>query len=160
SVVSILAVLQSSDWTLPSILFASFTCIFVIAMWWQYFDHIERKVSKEIQTAGQTIIYGHLFIYLSMSTIAASIQLLFKEQLNYPFMLGFIFGSILLYFFSTSLVFHRYTHKHLRLKHYHLGMLLGIIGCFMALDLVFLVPNYAIIGEMMVFFIVYAKLTT
>lgn len=160
SVISILAVLQSSDWTLPSILFASFTCILVIALWWQYFDHIERKVSKEIQTTGQTIIYGHLFIYLSMSSIAASIQLLFKEQLDYLFMLGFIFGSVLLYFFSTSLVFHRYRHKNLRLKNYHLVILLGIIGCFMALDLVFHVPNYAIIGEMMVFFIVYAKLTT
>jgi low temperature requirement protein LtrA len=160
SVISILAVLQSSNLTLPSILFASFTFILVIAMWWQYFDNIERKMSKEIQTAGQTIIYGHLFIYLSMSSIAASIQLLFREQLNYSFMLGFIFGSVLLYFFTTSLVFHRYRHEHLRLRPYHLAILLGILGFFLALDLVFYVPNYAIIGEMMVFFIVYAKLTT
>ncbi|KRE72920.1 low temperature requirement protein A [Paenibacillus sp. Soil750] len=160
SVISILAVLQLSDWTMPSILFTSFTCILVIAMWWQYFNNIERKVSKEIQTVGQTIIYGHLFIYLSMSMIAASIQLLFKEQLNYPFMLAFIFGSVLLYFFSTSLVFNRYRNGHLQLRHYHLRIFLGIIGCFIVVDLVFHMPNYAIIGEMMVFFIVYAKLTT
>lgn len=160
SVVSIIAVLQFNNWNLPSILFVAFTCVLVIAMWWQYFDNVEKKVSKEMQTAGQTIIYGHLFIYLSMSTLAASIQLLYQEQLNYLFMLGFAFGSVLLYFLSTSLVFHRYRHQHLRLKPYHLAILLGVIGSFVALDLLYYVPNYAIAGEMMVFFIVYAKLTT
>lgn len=160
SVLGILNVLQSSNWTWTSILFALFTFILVIAMWWQYFDNIERKVSKEIQTAGQTIIYGHLFIYVSMGLIAASIQLLFQEQLHYPFMLCLIFGSVLLYFISTSLVFHRYRHKHLRLRARHLAILLGLLGCFFALDNVFYAPNYVIIGEMMLFFIVYAKLST
>lgn len=160
SVISILAVLQFNNWDLSSILFVAFTSVLVIAMWWQYFDNIETKVSKAIQTAGQTIIYGHLFIYLSMSMIAASIQLLFQEQLDYSFMLIFVFGSVLLYFFSTSLVFHRYRHKHLRLKPYHLAVLLGIIGCFITFDLIYHVPNYVIVGEIMVFFIGYAKLTT
>jgi low temperature requirement protein LtrA len=38
------------------------TFLLIIAMWWQYFDNLEKKVNKTIQTAGQTIIYGHLFI--------------------------------------------------------------------------------------------------
>ncbi|OPA79100.1 low temperature requirement protein A [Paenibacillus selenitireducens] len=160
SVISILSVMQFSNWDLPSILFVAFTSLLVIAIWWQYFDNIETKVSKEIQTAGQTIIYGHLFIYLSMSMIAASIQLLYQEKLNYPFMLIFVFGSVLLYFLSTSLVFHLYRHKHLRLRPFHLAVLLGILGCFITFDLIYHVPNYAIIGEIMVFFIAYAKLTT
>jgi low temperature requirement protein LtrA len=62
SVISILAVLQSSYWTWQSIVFASMTFLLIIAMWWQYFDNLEKKVNKTIQTAGQTIIYGHLFI--------------------------------------------------------------------------------------------------
>ncbi|GKS11730.1 low temperature requirement protein A [Paenibacillus chitinolyticus] len=160
SVVSILAVLQFNSWGLPSVLFVAFTSVLVIAIWWQYFENVETKVSKEIQTAGQTIIYGHLFIYLSMSMIAAAIQLLYQEKLNYTFMLIFAFGSVLLYFFSTSLVFHLYRPKHLRLKPYHLAVLLGILGCCIALNLIYHVPNYAIVGEMMVFFIAYAKLTT
>jgi low temperature requirement protein LtrA len=100
-VISIFTVLQSSYWTWQSILFATITFVLIIAMWWQYFDNLEKKVDKTIQTAGQTIIYGHLFIYLSMCMLAASIQLLFLKQLNYLFMLSFIFGSVLLYFLST-----------------------------------------------------------
>ncbi|MCZ8515804.1 low temperature requirement protein A [Paenibacillus filicis] len=160
AVISILTVLQSSYWTWQSILFASMTFLLIIAMWWQYFDNVEKKVDKTIETAGQTIIYGHLFIYLSMCMIAASIQLLFLEQLNYLFMLSFIFGSVLLYFFSTSLVFHKYRHIHLRLGISHLAILLGFLGVFFTVDLFFFIPNYIIIGEVMAFFVVYAKLTT
>ncbi|KRF13351.1 low temperature requirement protein A [Paenibacillus sp. Soil787] len=160
SVISILTVLQSSDWTWPSILFASITFLLIIAMWWQYFDNVEKKVNKSLETAGQTIIYGHLFIYSSMCMIAASIQLLFLKQLNYSFMLNFIFGSVLLYFFSTTLVFHKYRHAHLRLGIYHLVLLVGLLGIFFTVDLFLLLPNYMIIGEVMLFFGVYAKLTT
>ncbi|MEC0134994.1 MULTISPECIES: low temperature requirement protein A [Paenibacillus] len=160
SVVSILAVLQSSHWTWQSIVFALLTFLLIIAMWWQYFDNVEKKVDKTIETAGQTIIYGHLFIYVSLSMIAASIQLLFLDQLNYIFMVCFIFGSVLLYFFSTSLVFHKYRRIQQRLGIFHLALLLGLLGVFFAVDLLFLIPNYLIIGEMMLFFVVYAKLTT
>ncbi|MFB5675188.1 low temperature requirement protein A [Paenibacillus terreus] len=159
SVISILAVLQFNNWEMSSVLFIVFTALLVIAMWWQYFDNIETKVSKDIQTAGQTIIYGHLFVYLSLSMIAASIQLLYLEQLDYSFMLIFVFGSVLLYFLSTSLVFHRYRHKHLRLKPYHWAVFVGIIACFITFDLIYHVPSYAIVGEIMVFFVAYAKLT-
>lgn len=160
SVISILTVLQSSDWTWRSVLFASMTFLLIIAMWWQYFENVEKKVNKHLETAGQTIIYGHLFIYLSLCMMAASIQLLFLEQLNYGFMLSFIFGSVLLYFFSTSLVFHKYRHPHQRLKIGHLVLFLGILVVFLGLDLIFQMPNYVVIGEMMLFFAVYAKGTT
>ena len=73
SVISILTVLQSASWTWQSMLFATLTFLLIIAMWWQYFDNVEKKVNKTLETAGQTIIYGHLFIYLSMCMIAASI---------------------------------------------------------------------------------------
>ncbi|NOV02067.1 low temperature requirement protein A [Paenibacillus planticolens] len=160
SVVSTLAVLQTSNGTLASILFAALAFILVIAIWWQYFENIERKVDKELQTAGQTIIYGHLLVYLSLSTIAASIQLLFLEQLDYFFMLGMVFLSVLLYFVSTTLIFHRYRHKHLQLRPVHLALFLGILGGFFVLDVFVVVPNYAIIGEMVLFFLVYARLAS
>jgi len=160
SVVSILTVLQSSYWMWQSVLFALLTFVLIIAMWWQYFDNVEKKVNKTLETAGQIIIYGHLFIYLSLCMIAASIQLLFLKQLNYSFMLCFIFGSVLLYFFSTTLVFHKYRHKHQRLGIPHLALLLGLLGVFFTAGLFLHLPNYVIIGEVMVFFVIYAKLTT
>ncbi|MNF91612.1 Bacterial low temperature requirement A protein (LtrA) [compost metagenome] len=160
SVISILAVLQSSDWTWQSIVFATLTFLLIIAMWWQYFENVEKKVNKALETAGQTIIYGHLFIYMSLCMIAASIQLLFLEQLNYGFKISFVFGSVLLYFFSTSLVFHKYRHAHQRLRFAHGALFLGILVVFLGLDLMFTMPNYVIIGEMALFFVVYAKGTT
>ncbi|MGG1663274.1 low temperature requirement protein A [Brevibacillus sp. NRS-1366] len=160
SVISIIAVLQSGDMTWQSVLFASITFVLIIAIWWQYFDNVEKKVDKNIETAGQTIIYGHLFIYLSMCMIAASIQLLFLKQVNDLFMLSFIFGSVLVYFLSTSLVFHKYRQVNQRLRFYHLALFLGLLGVFFTVDLFFSLPNYLIVGEVTLFFIVYAKLTT
>ena len=46
SVISILTVLQSANWTWQSILFATLTFLLIIAMWWQYFDNVEKKVNK------------------------------------------------------------------------------------------------------------------
>lgn len=53
SVVSIIAVLQADHWDMKSILFAAFTAIFVIAMWWQYFDNVEKKSAKRFRLPGK-----------------------------------------------------------------------------------------------------------
>lgn len=160
SVISILTVLQTGEMTMDSILFAFITFVLIIGIWWQYFDNVDKKVNKEIETAGQTIIYGHLFIYLSMCMIAASIQLLFLQQLNDVFKLSFIFGSVLIYFISTSLVFHKYRHMGQQLKSYHLVLFLGLLGVFFVVDLFIPLPNYMIVGEIAIFFIVYSLITT
>lgn len=159
-VVSTLAVLQNSNGTWDSILFAALAFILVIGIWWQYFENIERKVDKSLQTVGQTIIYGHLFVYLSLSTIAASIQLLFLEELDYRFILAMVFLSTLMYFVSTSIIFHRYRHKHLQLRAIHLVLFLGILAGFFVIDLFVVVPNYVIIAEVALFFLVYARVAT
>lgn len=160
SVISTLAVLQSSNGSWASVLFAALAFVVVIAIWWQYFENIEKKVDKELQTAGQTIIYGHLFVYLSLSTIAASIQLLFMNQLSYHFILGMVFLSVLLYFASTTAIFHRYRHKHLQLRLVHLFLFLGVWGGFLLFDWFVVVPSYLILGEMAVFFMLYARIAT
>ncbi|WP_214484723.1 low temperature requirement protein A [Bacillus sp. SM2101] len=160
SIVSTLAVLrpQEGDWN--SIAFSTISFITIIAMWWQYFDNMDKKVDKSIQTAGQSIIYGHLIIYTSLSLIAASIQLMFLHEVKYLFMLVFVFISVLLYFFATTLVFHLYRFKHNRLKVYHLGLFLGILSFFFIIDLIFIIPNVVIMAELALFFIIYTKLTT
>ncbi|WP_339255170.1 low temperature requirement protein A [Paenibacillus sp. FSL P2-0136] len=159
SVVSILAVLQSSRWTGPSVGFAALTFVLIIAIWWQYYDNLEKKVDMHIQTAGQTIIYGHLFIYLSLCMLAASIQLLFLDQLHYGQMLNLLFGSVLLYFASTTLVFQVYRHKQHRLGMKPLAGLTVILACFYVLDLIVHVPNVLIMGELALFFALYARIT-
>ena len=72
-------------------------------MWWQYFDNMEKKLDKSRQTSGQIIIYGHLFILMSLlSMVAASIRLLFYMR-SIIHLIYFCFGSVLLYFLSTKL---------------------------------------------------------
>ncbi|MDN4525605.1 low temperature requirement protein A [Fictibacillus fluitans] len=160
TVVSTLAVMQpqKGDWN--SISFSVVSFILIIAMWWQYFDNVEKKVNKEIQTAGQTIIYGHLFILMSLSMIAASIQLLFLQEVDYSFILYFVFGSVFVYFVATTLVFHQYRYEKDRLGYLHLGLFLGILAAFFIINLSVVTPNIMIIGELALFFILYAALTT
>ncbi|QXE02301.1 low temperature requirement protein A [Terribacillus sp. DMT04] len=160
SLVSTLAIIQPTQGDWNSIGFAVISFLLIIAMWWQYFDNVEKKVDKSIQTAGQTIIYGHLFILMSLSAIAASIRIMALDEVDYYFNLYFIFGSVLLYFFSTTFVFHQYRHAHHRLKVYHLGLFLGILGVFFVFNLLVPMPYILIVAEMTIFFIIYAKLTT
>jgi len=160
SVVSTLSVLQpqKGDWN--SISFSIISFILIISMWWQYFENVDKKVNKSIETAGQTIIYGHLFILMSLSMIAASIKLLYLHEVRYSFNLYFAFGSVLLYFITTTIVFHQYRFEQDRLEYYHLALFLGILATFFIINLIVVVPNIIIIGELTLFFIIYAKLTT
>ncbi|WP_397539806.1 low temperature requirement protein A [Rummeliibacillus pycnus] len=160
SVVSTLSVLQPQKGDWESISFSIVSFILIISMWWQYFDNVEKKVNKSIQTAGQTIIYGHLFILISLSMIAASIKLLYLHEAYYSFMLYFVFSSVLLYFISTTIVFHQYRYEQHRLTIYHLGLFLGILAVFFIINSIMVVPNIIIMGELSLFFIIYAKLTT
>ncbi|WP_379133804.1 low temperature requirement protein A [Paenibacillus sp. sgz500958] len=159
-IISILGVLQSGPWTWEALIFAVFTFLLAIGIWWQYFDNVEKKVNKSLQTRGQLIIYGHLIIFMSLSMIAASIRLLFLEQPDYSFIINFMFGSVFLYFLSTTLVFHKYRPHDERLGIYHLALLMGTLGGLYVLSLLMVVPGYALMGGLALFFGLYAKLTT
>ncbi|MEH7336842.1 low temperature requirement protein A [Neobacillus drentensis] len=160
ALVSTLAVIQPKQGNWNSIGFSAISFILIISMWWQYFDNVEKKVDKSLQTIGQTIIYGHLFILMSLSMIAASIRLMFLNEIHYSYILYFVFSSVLLYFLSTTFVFHQYRHVHHRLKIYHLGLFLGILAVFFIINLIVVVPYIVLIGELTLFFVIYAKLTT
>jgi low temperature requirement protein LtrA len=130
----------------------------VIAIWWQYFENIEKRVDKSKQTAGQTIIYGHLFIYLSLSMLAASIQLLFLGQAAYTFVLCFTFASVFIYFLSVLLVFHQYRLSHLKPRLRVILFLTGILCALFILNIFIVVPHL-IVAEIMLFFLLFAKMT-
>ncbi|APC65598.1 hypothetical protein AAV35_010815 [Salimicrobium jeotgali] len=85
SIVSLLAVMHPEEGDWSSIGFSPVSFAIIISMWWQYFDSMEKKVDKRKETAGQIIIYGHLFIYLLLGLIAAPIRLTFLEDVSYVF---------------------------------------------------------------------------
>ncbi|MFP5111435.1 low temperature requirement protein A [Bacillaceae bacterium C204] len=160
SIISILSVLhpQIGRWNAIGYSVLSFSLI--ISFWWQYFDNLEKKIDKAIKTTGQMILYGHLFIYISLSMIAASIQLLFNEEISYYFILNFIFGAALIYFLSTTLVFHKYRYEDQKLKIFHLSLFLSIILSFYIFDIFIPVSGIIILLQINVFFVIYAKVST
>ncbi|MCR2802925.1 low temperature requirement protein A [Paenibacillus soyae] len=160
SVVSALAILESIEWSWSSIGYASVSFFLIIAIWWHYFENVEKRVNKHKETAGQTIIYGHFFIYFSLCMLAASIQLLLLEQFDYRFMIGFVFGSAALYFLSTAIVFHRYRQSHQVWRNDHFASLAALLALFAAFDTFVEVPGYVILLEMFLFFAAYAFLSS
>lgn len=159
SVVSLLSILDAGDMSFTSIAFVALSFILVIAIWWQYFENMEKNVDKTKRTAGQTIIYGHLFIYLSLCMIAASIQLVFLNKLEYGFMLGFVFGSVLIYFLSVMCVLYSYRFEHLRPTVKHIALLLLLLLVLFSVNLLVVVPPTVVLLELVLFFIVFAKTT-
>lgn len=159
SIVSLIAVLhpEKGSWDAISFVLVSFTI--VIIMWWQYFDNVEIKVDKEVETTGQAIIYGHLFIYMSLSMIASTIQLAFSQEIQYLFLVILVFISTFIYFLSTTFVFHKYRFFKNRLKIYHLSLFMCTLFAFLLFDLFIVVPNILIFVQLGIFFFIYTKVT-
>ncbi|WP_375142584.1 low temperature requirement protein A [Metabacillus idriensis] len=135
------------------------TFTLVIAMWWQYFDNIETKIDKESRTSGQVIIYGHLFIYMSMSIIASVIQMGFLYDVEKILFVSLAFGSAFIYVLGTSLVFHKYRHKQHRLVLKHFLLFTGLIASLWMGSLILAVNEMVVFIELAIFFIFYAYMT-
>src|SRR5699024_5374602 len=150
SIISIIADLhlEKGEWT--AIAFALVSFVIIISLWWQYFDNLEQKIDKNMQSTGQSIIYGHLFIYISLSIIASAIQLVVL----------LVFLATGIYFLSTTLVFQKYKFKEHRLNKNHLSIFLGILAIFITLDILMMVPEIIIFIQAAIFFAIYAWATT
>lgn len=160
SIVSIIADLhvEQGNWRAISFALISFTIIF--SMWWQYFGNLENHVDRNIKSTGQGIIYGHLFIYIALSVMAASIQLAFSYHMQYWFMLIIVFIATLIYFLSTTFVFHKYRFVHQRLKARHYLLFLAILIIFLSFDAIFKLDEVFIFLQFAIFFLIYARVTT
>lgn len=160
SIISIIADLhlEKGEWT--AIAFALVSFVIIISLWWQYFDNLEQKIDKNMQSTGQSIIYGHLFIYMSLSIIASAIQLVFLHDIRYWFVVLLVFLATGIYFLSTTLVFQKYKFKEHRLNKNHLSIFLGILAIFITLDILMMVPEIIIFIQAAIFFAIYAWATT
>ncbi|WP_421378119.1 low temperature requirement protein A [Bacillus salacetis] len=158
-IVSIVTVLSEGRPLNQSFLILLLSFTVVMAMWWQYFDNLENKIDKENTTSGQVIVYGHLFIYMSMSIMASVIQLGFLYNIDHTLFVSLAFGSTLIYVAGTSLVFHKYRHHHDRLGIRHFIYFFGSIAALWSGNIVLPVNEIIIFIELAVFFIIYAFIT-
>lgn len=107
-IVSIIAVVDVGDQLYKSLFILVLSFIVVLSMWWQYFDNLDKKIDQGSRTSGQIIVYGHLFIYMSMSVIASVIQLGFLYEIDKNILVTITFVAAFIYFIGTTVVFHKY----------------------------------------------------
>lgn len=160
AIISILAVLEPQDGDFNSITFSILSFILIIAIWWQYFDNVEKKVDKESKGTGQMILYGHLFIWMSLSVIASMIKLMYTDEVSDLFKTLMMFGAVLVYFVSTTVVFHNHRFLSSRLSWHYLAFFIGLLTVFMLLNIFIIVSPLIIMVEVVIFFVAYARLTT
>lgn len=160
SVVSLVAIFEKEGFLWSEVSIISLAFLLIITMWWQYFDNLEKKIDKEVLTSGQIIIYGHLFILMSLSLFAAVIRMSYLYEVNSTFLLLLTFGTAFVYFLSTTIVFHKYRIPAHRLQVRHLLLFITILAVFLVLN--FLIPFSVLIllAELLVFFIIYTIITT
>jgi len=160
SIVSLVAIFEAEAFLWSEVSTISLAFLLIIAMWWQYFDNLEKKIDKEAVTSGQVIIYGHLFILMSLSLFAAVIQMSYLYEVNPKFLLILTFGTAFIYFLSTTIVFHKYRIPEQRLKVWHLLLFLAILTFFLVFNLLIPVSELVLLSELLIFFVIYTIITT
>lgn len=160
SIVSIISVLSTEVMDAGIIFYAACAIVLVLLIWWQYFDNLEKKLDKEQLTAGQLIIYGHLFIFLSLSTTAAGIKMLVLPDISYHFVVFFLFSSVLVYLLAFSGTFHLYRVPEERLAWIHLALFLGLLAGLFFLVWFVTIPAVFVLVALCIFFFVFGMMTS
>jgi low temperature requirement protein LtrA len=157
SIVSVIVILKldSLNWQTVSFAFVSFAL--VVTMWWQYYDDLEKKVDKNVVSSGQSIIYGHFFIYLSLSVIGAIVQLSILYKMNYLFLLFLIYSAVLVFVISLMYVFRKYQLPKQKLNKRSACLLIGLFLLFLIFDLLVRVPSAIIFIQMGITLLFYRK---
>ena len=118
SVILLATNLSETAWSITTVVAAILGFILIACLWWLYFELMERHVLGKNLGAGQRIIYGHLFIYTGLSSIAVFIAYAITRELavtDYLWLSLFAAG-MLLTGLLISFGWQRITHRiHLKL---------------------------------------------
>jgi len=74
AVLSVTTGLSDATWSLSAVIAAVSGFLLIASVWWLYFDALEQSLMGGEYKSGQLAIYGHLFVYLGLVTMAAGIQ--------------------------------------------------------------------------------------
>lgn len=80
----------------------------IMVIWWQYFANLDYNLVKEKSRAGQVLLYGHLFIFMSLSLIISALYLIIEGALDYHFSVVYLFVVTAFYILATWIVFRSY----------------------------------------------------
>ena len=98
SVITIATKLNVTPWSIFTVAAAISGFFILTTIWWLYFNLMEKYIiGKELHT-GQHVIYGHLFIYSGLSSIAVFIGFSIAPELTLTsHLMLFITGLVMLY---------------------------------------------------------------
>ncbi|HEC26613.1 MAG TPA: low temperature requirement protein A [Gammaproteobacteria bacterium] len=104
SVASLTSALNPQDMTVSVLTIALLGFISLAAVWWHYFEVLERVVINRELGAAHLIIYGHLFIFIGLALFASALRQNIVGNLTIPD-ITLLFGvSITLYLLPVLLI--------------------------------------------------------
>lgn len=104
SVASLTSALSPADLTVEVLCIALLGFISLSAVWWHYFEVIERVVSDRELGAAHLIIYGHLPIYIGLALFASAIRQNIVGNLLIPDVVLLFSVSMTLYLLPVWLI--------------------------------------------------------
>ncbi len=98
--------LREETVTMNTVAAALIGFVMAVAIWWHYFESSEHTAEEEQKNSGQLIIYGHLFMYMSIGIIASVVYYGFHHDLSVRSFGWLGLSGFGLYTLSAALVFH------------------------------------------------------
>jgi len=125
SVIILATKLNDSQWTELTISAAIAGFFILSAIWWLYFNLVEKHLIGQNLNTGQHVIYGHLFIYSGLSAIAVFIGYSVKPEITLlSHVMLFVTGFVTLF---SGLIF-MFGHKAIIEKGQRIAILIIILS--------------------------------
>jgi len=119
SVIMLATNLTETPWSTTVIITAVSGFIIIATLWWLYFDLTEHHTLGKQLGAGQHIIYGHLFVYMGLSSIAVFIGYTITLKLGVTEQLSLCLFGLIMLFTGLLLIFGwQKIVSRARLRHY------------------------------------------
>jgi low temperature requirement protein LtrA len=106
SVVSLIDTIRLTPYSLDLVIAALSGFLITIFIWWHYFESSEHGGDSQRISAGHSIIYGHLFIFLSLGILANVIRYGINLELTVQSYKILALSGFVLYALSSYFLFH------------------------------------------------------
>ncbi|MDO7906262.1 low temperature requirement protein A [Paenibacillus sp. JX-17] len=129
--------------------------LIAVAIWWHYFESSEAAAQEERTSSGQSIIYGHLFTFMSLGITSNVVRYAFNRELELPGFAWLALAGLGLYVVSVLVIFHPLKKNAARGTYRLLGYHLAVLG--LAAVVLLLLPSIiAVYIACTIFFVGYA----
>ncbi|WP_162463326.1 low temperature requirement protein A [Paenibacillus psychroresistens] len=134
--------------------------ILAVSIWWHYFESSEETVGENCNGPGHAIIYGHLFVYMSLGILANVIRYGINHELELRQYAEFAMAGVVLYLVATGFIFNVHSKGGLNPKKkwlfFYIASVLIVSSCLLILPNVISVLSGTVV--LIVGYTVYSRL--